>query len=112
MANGSLQKQLAELYQLQEHDRELLSMHQQFQTIPRQLKQLEDSVTKFKTEMNEISDQLSEVEKSLRSKNAELEMNDVQREKYKTEQLTVTTNDQYTALENQIDFLDSKGFRN
>ena len=56
MANGSLQQQLAVLYQLQEHDRELLSMHQRLKTLPRQVKQLEDSVTKFKTEMNEISD--------------------------------------------------------
>ncbi len=108
MANGSLRQQLAVLYQLQEHDRELLSVHQQFQTIPHQLKHLEDSVTKFKTEKNEKSDELAEVDKSLRSKHAELEMNDVQREKYKTEQRTVTTNEQYTALENQIEFLDQK----
>lgn len=108
MANGSLRQQLVELYKLQEHDRELLSLHQRSQTIPRQLKQLEDSVTKFKTEMNKVSDELAEVEKSLRSKNAELEINDVQREKYKTEQRTVTTNEQYTALENQIEFLDQR----
>ncbi len=108
MANGSLRQQLSLLYQLQEHDRELLSLHQRFQTIPRHIKQLEDSVTKFKTDITAKSDELAEVEKSLRSKNAELEMNEVQREKYKTEQRTVTTNDQYTALENQIDYLDQK----
>ncbi len=108
MAIGSLRQQLAVLYQLQEHDRELLSMHQRFQGIPQQIKQLEDSVTKFKTEMNAKSDELAEVDKSLRSKNAELEMNEVQREKYKTEQRAVTTNEQYTALDNQIEFLDQK----
>lgn len=108
MANGSLRQQLALLYKLQEHDRELLSMHQRLKTIPRQLEQLEDTVTKFKTDMTEKSDELAEVEKSLRSKNTELEMNDTQREKYKNEQRTVTTNEQYTALENQIDFLDQK----
>ena len=108
MAIGSLRQQLAVLYQLQEHDRELLSIHQRFQAIPRQLKQLEDSVTKFKTVTTAKSDELTEVEKSLRSKNGELEMHDVQREKYKTEQRAVTTNEQYTALDNQIAFLDQK----
>ena len=108
MANGSLRQQLSLLHQLQEHDRELLSLHQRFQTIPRRIKQLEVSVTKFKTDITAKSDELAEVEKSLRSKNAELEMNEVQREKYKTEQRTVTTNEQYIALENQIDFLDQK----
>lgn len=108
MAIGSLRQQLAVLYQLQEHDRELLSIHQRFQAIPQHLKQLEDSVTRFKTEMTAKSDVLADVEKSLRSKNTELEMNDVQREKYKTEQRAVTTNEQYTALDNQIEFLDQK----
>lgn len=108
MAIGSLRQQLAVLYQLQEHDRELLSMHQRSQVIPQEIKQLEESVTKFKTEMTARSDELAEVEKSLRSKNADLEMNDVQREKYKSEQRTVTTNEQYTALDNQIEFLDQK----
>lgn len=108
MANGSLRQQLNLLYRLQAHDRELLSLYQRLQTIPRHIKQLEDSVTKFKTDITKKSDELAEVEKILRSKNAELEMNEVQREKYKTEQRTVSTNDQYTALENQIDFLDQK----
>ena len=108
MANGSLRQQLSLLHELQEHDRELLSLHKRFQAIPNHIKQLEDSVTKSKTDISTKSDELAEVEKSLRSKNAELEMNDEQREKYKSEQRTVTTNDQYTALENQIDFLDQK----
>ena len=108
MANESLQQQLALLYQLQEHDRELLSIHKQLQAIPRYIEKLEASVTKYKAEITAKSDELAEVEKSLRSKDADLEMNAVQREKYKDEQRVVTSNDAYTALENQIDFLDDK----
>ena len=108
MANESLRQQLALLYQLQEHDRELLSIHERFNSIPQYIKQLEASVTKYKTDMTTKSDELAEVEKSLRSKNADLEMNKEQREKYKNEQREVTSNDAYMALENQIEFLDRK----
>ncbi|MCY4404362.1 MAG: hypothetical protein OXD54_17490 [Candidatus Poribacteria bacterium] len=108
MANESMRQQLSLLYQLQEHDRELLSIHERFNSIPHQIKQLEAHVTKFKTDITAKSDELAEVEKSLRSKNADLEMNEAQREKYKNEQREVTSNDAYIALENQIEFLDKK----
>ncbi len=108
MSNETLRQQLALLYKLQEHDRELLSIHRRFQAIPRHIKQLEANVTQHNDNLNAKSDELSEVEKSLRSKNADLEMNEVQREKYKTEQREVTTNDAYSALEKQIEFLDDK----
>lgn len=108
MANGSLQQQLAWLYKLQIHDRELLSFHKQLQTIPQQIAQLEASVTKNKEEITTKTDEIGEIEKNLRSLNATLEMNEVQREKYRNEQRIVTTNDAYTALENQIDFLDKQ----
>lgn len=108
MANESLRQQLSLLYQLQEHDRELLSIHERFNSIPQHIKQLEENVTKFKTDITTKSDELAEVEKSLRSKNAHLEMNEEQRQKYRNEQLEVTSNDAYNALENQIEFLDQK----
>ncbi|RKU13785.1 hypothetical protein C6501_09110 [Candidatus Poribacteria bacterium] len=108
MANESLRQQLALLYQLQEHDRELLSFHQRLQTIPRHIAQLEATVTKYREDITAKSDELAEVEKGQRSKNAELEMNEVQREKYRNEQREVTSNDAYTALQNQIEFLDEK----
>ena len=108
MTKESLRQQLALLYQLQEHDRELLSFHQRLQTIPRHIEQLEASVTKYREDITAKSDELAEVEKEQRSKNAELEMNEVQREKYRNEQREVTTNEAYTALQNQIEFLDEK----
>jgi len=108
MSNETLRQQLALLYKLQEHDRELLSIHRRFQAIPRHIKQLEANVTQQNDNLTLKLDELSEVEKSLRSKNADLEMNEVQREKYKTEQREVTTNDAYSALEKQIEFLDDK----
>lgn len=108
MSNETLRQQLALLYKLQEHDRELLSIHKRFQAIPRQIKQLEVNVTQHNDILTQKSDELSEIEKSLRSKNADLEMNEVQREKYKTEQREVTTNEAYSALEKQIEFLDDK----
>ena len=45
MSNESLRQQLALLYQLQERDSELLSIHQKLQDIPRQIAQLEAGVT-------------------------------------------------------------------
>lgn len=108
MSNESLRQQLANLYKLQEHDRELLSYHQRLTEIPRHIEKLEQSVTKFKTDISTKSDELDEIEKNLRSMNVELETNEEQREKFRNEQREVTSNDAYAALENQIEFLDQK----
>ncbi len=108
MSNESLRQQLALLYQLQERDSELLSIHQKLQDIPRQIVQLEAGVTESEEETAAKSAQLAEVEKEQRAKNAELEMNAEQREKYKNEQRSATSNEAYNALERQIEFLDDK----
>ena len=108
MANEALRQQLALLYQLQERDSELLSIQQKLQTIPRQIEQLEAEVAKYEEDIAAKSEELAEAEKTQRAKNAEIEMNAVQREKYQTEQRTVTSNEAYTALERQIDFLDEQ----
>lgn len=108
MSNESLRQQLALLYQLQERDSELLSIHQKLQDIPRQIAQLEAGVTESEEETAAKSAQLAEVEKEQRAKNAELEMNAEQREKYKNEQRSATSNEAYNALERQIEFLDDK----
>ena len=108
MANGPLQEQLALLYQLQKRDQELLSIDRKLQEIPRNIEQLEAGVVQYEEEWATKSAEFAETEKEQRSKNAELEMNAVQREKYQTEQRVVTSNEAYTALEQQIEFLDVK----
>ena len=108
MANEALRQQLALLYQLQERDSELLSIQQKLQTIPRQIEQLEAEVAKYEEDMAAKSEELAEAEKTQRAKNAEIEMNAVQREKYQDEQRTVTSNEAYTALEKQIEYLDEQ----
>lgn len=106
MLNESLQPQLALLYQLQERDLELLSIQETLQTIPRQIAQLAAGVTQYEEDIAAKSEELAEAERAQRSKHAEIEMNAVQREKYQTEQRVVTSNEAYTALERQIEFLD------
>ncbi len=108
MSNEPLRQQLALLYQLQKRDSELLSIHQKLQEIPRQIAQLEAGVTENEEQTAAKSAELAEVEKEQRAKNAELEMNAEQREKYKNEQRNVTSNEAYTALERQIEYLDDK----
>ena len=108
MANESLRQQLALLYQLQESDTELLSIHQKLQDIPSHILQLEATVTKYEEDIAAKSAELAGVEKTQRSRNAEIKTNAVQREKYRTEQRDVTSNEAYTALERQIEFLDEK----
>ena len=108
MANESLRQQLALLYQLQERDSELLSIQQKLQTIPHQIEELEAEVAKYEADIAAKSEELAEAEKGQRAKNAEIEMNAVQREKYQTEQRTATSNEAYTALERQIDYLDEQ----
>ena len=108
MANDSLRQQLALLYQLQERDTELLSIQQKLQSIPRQIEQLEAGVAKYEADLAAKSEELAEAEKGQRARNAEIEMNAVQREKYQTEQRTATTNEAYNALERQIEYLDEQ----
>lgn len=108
MANASLRQQLALLYQLQERDAYLLSIHQKLRDIPAQIAQLEATVTKYEEDIAAKAAELAEVEKTQRARNAEVEMNAVQREKYRTEQRDVTSNEAYTALERQIEYLDEK----
>jgi predicted nucleic acid-binding Zn-ribbon protein len=108
MSNEPLQEQLALLYHLQERDQELLSTQQKLQDIPNHIKQLEATVVQCEEDFAAKSAELAEAEKAQRSKNAELEMNAVQREKYRNEQRVVTSNEAYTALERQIEFLDKE----
>ena len=108
MANDSLRQQLALLYQLQERDTELLSIQQKLQTLPRQIEQLEADVAKYEADLAAKSEELAEAEKEQRARNAEIEMNAVQREKYQTEQRTATSNEAYNALERQIEYLDEQ----
>ena len=108
MANEALRQQLALLYQLQQRDAELLSIQQKLQTIPRQIEQLEAEVAKYEADIAAKSEELAEAERIQRAKNAEIEMNAVQREKYQNEQRTATSNEAYNALERQIEFLDEQ----
>ena len=108
MANEPLQQQLALLHQLQTRDQELLSIQGKLQTIPRQIEQLAAEVQRYEEDIAAKSAELTETERVQRSKNAEIEMNSVQREKYRDEQRTVTSNEAYTALERQIEFLDEQ----
>ena len=106
MANELLQEQLSLLYQLQERDQELLSVQQKLQEIPSSIEQLEASVVQYEDDMAAKSAEFAETEREQRSKNAELEMNAIQREKYRDEQRIVKTNEAYDALERQIEYLD------
>ena len=106
MTNESLRQQFALLYQLQERDLEMLSIHQKLQIIPSHIEKLQADVAQCEKDLAAKSEELAETEKAQRSKNADLEMNAVQREKYQTEQRVVTSNEAYTALERQIEFLD------
>ncbi len=108
MANESLRQQLALLYQLQKRDSELLTIQQKLQDIPNQIEQQQAEVAKHEVDLAAKAAELAEVEKTQRTKNAEIEMNAVQREKYQDEQRTVTSNEAYTALERQIEFLDQQ----
>lgn len=108
MANAFSRQQLALLYQLQERDLALLAAHKQLQALPRHIEQLQAGITKFRADRTAKSAELAEAEKAQRARNAELEMNAVQREKYKAEQREVTSNEAYSALERQIEFLDRK----
>ena len=106
MANTFSREQLVLLYQLQTRDQKLLAIYQKIQDIPRAIAQLESEVVKSEEDRAVKSEELAGVEREQRAKNAELEMNAVQREEYKEKQRGITSNEAYTALERQLEFLD------
>jgi len=108
MVNTPLKQQLVLLYQLQERDLGLLSIHHKLQAIPGQIDQLEPGIAKCEADVAAKSVEIAEKEKMQRAENAKIEMNVVQRKKYQAEQRTVTSNEAYMALERQIEFLNQK----
>ena len=111
MTNEALRQQFALLYQLQERDLEMLSIHQKLQIIPRQIEELQANVAQCETDLAAKSEELAETEKAQRAKNADLEMNAIQREKYRTDQrivIAASNQEAYTTLEEQIEFLDKE----
>lgn len=108
MANEFSQEQLALLYELQKQDKELLSIQQKLKDIPQHIAQLEAEVVMYEAERTAKSAEVAEVEKQQRARNADIEMNAVQREKHQKEQQTVNSNEAYNALERQIEYLDDQ----
>lgn len=108
MPNLDLKKQLASLYELQQFDLKMLSLHEQRQSVPLKIAKLEESFQIHEQALEVKKGALAQVEKELRSKNAELEGQQEHQQKYQTQLREVKTNREYQALDKEISFLEEK----
>ncbi len=94
--------QLPILLQLQEVDDEIDKIKIEKAKIPAELQVLEAELTKHRTAFQGTSEGLEELQRQRRSKDRQLDTQQAQLEKYKSQRLSVKTNKEYTALESEI----------
>jgi len=94
--------QLPILLQLQEIDDEIDKLEAEKAKIPAELEVLEAELTKHRTAFQGTSEGLEELQRQRRSKDRQLDTQQTQLEKYKSQRLSVKTNKEYTALESEI----------
>lgn len=94
--------QLPIILQLQEIDGEIDKLETEKAKIPVELQSLDAGLAKHRKKFQAISDAIEEVQKERRSKDRQLETQQAQLEKYKSQRLSVKTNKEYTALEFEI----------
>jgi len=94
--------QLAILLRLQEIDEEIDKLESEKAKVPVELRALEAELTKYRERFQAKSDALEELQKERRSKDRQLNVQQAQLEKYKSQRLSVKTNKEYDALESEI----------
>lgn len=94
--------QLPILLQLQEIDDEIDKLEIEKAKTPAELQALEAELTKHRTAFQNTSEGLEKLQRERRSKDRQLDTQQAQLEKYKSQRLSVKTNKEYTALESEI----------
>jgi len=94
--------QLPALLQLQEVDEEIDKLERIKAEIPVKLRSSEAELEKYRSKFQAKNDTLEEQQKERRSKDRQLSAQQAQLEKYKSQRLSVKTNQEYTALESEI----------
>jgi len=94
--------QLPIILQLQEIDGKIDKLESRKAEIPVKLQNLDARLAKHRKSFQVRSEALEELQKERRSKDRQLETQQDQLEKYKSQRLSVKTNKEYTALESEI----------
>jgi predicted nucleic acid-binding Zn-ribbon protein len=102
MMEGFMYDQLAILLQLQEIDDEIDKLESEKARVPVELRALEAELAKYRERFQAKSDALEELQRERRSKDRQLNVQQAQLEKYKSQRLSVKTNKEYDALESEI----------
>jgi len=108
MPKLNLKKQLASLYELQQFDLRMLLLNQQRESVPHKIEKLEESFQMHQQALECKKEVLAQARRELRSRNAELDNQQEQRQKYQTQLREVKTNKEYQALDKEISFLQQK----
>ena len=100
--------QLPIVLHLQEIDGEIDKVESEKERIPAELQALEAELAKHRGRFQFQSDALEELRKERRTKERQLGLQQDKLEKYKSQRLSVRTNKEYTALENEIAELEER----
>jgi predicted nucleic acid-binding Zn-ribbon protein len=102
-AYPSMIEELEKLIVLQRNDLEIRAIESRLKQIPVEVENLEKEVATEKANVEKAEQRLSESQKSRRSMEGELEMIESRISKYKEQLMQVKSNDEYRAMQKQID---------
>jgi predicted nucleic acid-binding Zn-ribbon protein len=98
-----MKAELSNLVKLQSVDDEIRALRSRLAKIPEEVDALEREIASEKKNLEEAKARLSEAEKQQRSYESDLSMAEEKREKYKDQLMKVKSNDEYKAMQKQIE---------
>jgi hypothetical protein len=98
-----MKAELSNLVKLQTVDDEIRALRSRLATIPKEVDALEREIASEKKNLEEAKARLAEAEKLQRSNESQLSMAEEKREKYKDQLMKVKSNEEYKAMQKQIE---------
>jgi len=103
-----MKKQLIALAELQTQDRKMMKMAREIRDIPARRQLIEDQLAGNRAAVAEVEQKLKENTVAVKNREVEVELIQAQLLKYKTQQMTVKTNEEYRAILGEISAVQKK----
>lgn len=98
-----MKAEISNLVKLQARDDEIRVLESRLAEIPKEVAELEREIATEKKNLKAADDALAEGQKSQRAAEGQLAAKEEQRSKYETQLMSVKSNEEYTAMQKQID---------
>lgn len=98
-----MKAEISNLVKLQTKDDEIRALEARLAEIPKQVQELEREIATEKKNLKDAEDALAEGQKDQRAAEGELAANEEKRSKYESQLMSVKSNEEYTAMQKQIE---------